>query len=190
MQKTIKVFFLDNLGDGITPAAIAKAFSREGRYVRVLYADNLVLDEVGILRPLFELNTLKNLAKEVAFERNPQYSEYFYIAYNCSVPYLLFSEQDRVAAGNMYRKIIRSFSVGIPVLGFNYSDESGVGFITRADFIRNITNGKFYTKIFDNLDSVVSSCGIPAELLSGEAVSDVPAFAEIQEISCTNLTKI
>lgn len=190
MQKLINVFFLDNLGEGITPAAIAKAFSREGRYVRVLYADNLVLDEVGILRPLFELNTLKNLAKEVAFERNPQYSEYLYIAYNCSVPYLLFKEPDRVAAGNMYRKIIRSFSIGIPVLAFNYAVGSESSPIGRAEFIHNLTNGKFYTKHFRDLDAVVSSCGNPAELLSGVVVSDAPACAEIQEISCTNLTKI
>jgi hypothetical protein len=181
MTKHIKVFYLDNYGPELSPMQIAGLFSAPNRYVKIIYFDEPLLSDVELLRPLFELNTLQHLSREIAFERDPRFSEYFFIAYNCSIPYRLSMMSDRVDALRIYQRITRAFDLCIKHLCIHppVSDQTVIGSL---EFVKNLSNGVFYSFAAETSEklSLYFNC-IP---------NSDSYTAEITELSLTNRTKI
>lgn len=180
MTKHIKVFYLDNFGLELSPVQVAGLFSAPDRYVKLIYFDEPLLSEVELLRPLFELNTFQHLSREIAFERDPRFVEYFFIAYNCSIPYRLSHMSDRVEALRMYQRITRAFDINVRHLCIHppVSDKSIIGLM---EFVKNLSNGVFYNYTAETPEKL-------SQYFNSVPNSD-SYTAEITELSLTNRTK-
>lgn len=181
----LKICFLDDFTNTVTPEALLEALKSDKRYVKVVYHIEEVLSEVDLLRVLFEAHTFKCLGNQLMFEQYPGYSEYILIIFNSSIPRKLYYMKDRVDAGEIYRKVIRSFDINVPHFVIHSGPVVSPEEINPYQFVHNLSAGKYYRNRCVDLNSFISNFESPKVLGSAEK-----GYAELKELSFKNLSHI
>lgn len=187
MMPKVKWFFLDDLSLGLPVVDLADKLKKPGRYVQLVYFAEKNVTDIDTLRPIFELTKFKSGVPSFVLEMCPGYDEYFFIVFNSSIPHLLYHQVDRGVAQSMYRRIIKSFDIVVDHYAIYNGPERVPEEISRWEFVSLLTNHKFYTSKFQDLDSFLSFItdkSIPVTSTSKDPV------VEIKELSFKNLSRV
>lgn len=183
----VKWFFLDDLSEGLTPKNVVEAFTKKGRFLKVVYFTEKNVNEVDTLRPLFELHGFKNSMPFLATDQYPGYDEYLFIVFNSSIPHLLYNELNRSLAQRMYRSVLRSFKIVTDHFVIYDGELRDPAMINRWEFVSLLTNNKFYKeKPYKDLKSFMATT-FPED---HTCVSENPAHVILQELSFKTLSSV